>query len=279
MRLVDESAAIRGAFPAEYVELVIFVTDLGGTTFLVFLLAACYWLTRRREAALVISYAIAGVAFVVALKAALGLPRPPEEYFLVAYEGDDYGFPSGHAFAATVVYGGLVSAFDRTRDRRAVAAATSLVILVALSRVVLGVHYLGDVIAGIAVGLVFLLGMNRVTGGDPRRGFAVALGLSIPAIVVAGPIEELLIALGGSIGGLVAAGRIAGLPALRSRLEGLILSVAGVAFVVALKGLEAIVAGAVPAVVAVYAVLVAGVLLAPGAVGRIEVGPLGSNGT
>ncbi len=279
MRLVDESAAIREAFPEAYADLVVFVTDLGGTTILMFLLATGYWLTRRRETALVISYAIAGVGLILALKATFGMPRPPEEYFLVASEGDGYGFPSGHAFAATVVYGGLVSAFDRTRDLRAVAGATTLIVLVALSRVVLGVHYLGDVIAGVVLGVAFLLGMNRVTGGDPRRGFAVALALALPALVVVGATEDTLIALGGSIGGLLASSRIDDLPALRSRLEGAVLSVGGVTFVAAVKGLEAVVAGLAPALVALYVVLLAGILLAPEAVDRLAVGPLEATGS
>ncbi len=72
-----------------------------------------------------------------------------------------YSFPSGHALAATVFYGVLAS-YLWTRagsavQRVAVAVgAVLLVALVAFSRLYLGVHYLTDVLAGVAEGLGWL---------------------------------------------------------------------------------------------------------------------------
>lgn len=53
------------------------------------------------------------------------------------------------------------------------------------SRVVLGVHYLADVVAGVLIGLVFLGGMNRATRGNPRRAFAITAILGLFAVGMA----------------------------------------------------------------------------------------------
>ncbi|MEO6624836.1 MAG: phosphatase PAP2 family protein [Burkholderiaceae bacterium] len=72
-----------------------------------------------------------------------------------------YSFPSGHVVASTVFYGllgtFLVSKIDAWRWRALVVLlAFVMVVLVALSRVYLGVHYLSDVLAGFAEGVVWL---------------------------------------------------------------------------------------------------------------------------
>ena len=270
MRLEAESEVIREAFPEAYVDVAVFVTELGASTTLMFVLAMTYWLTRRRETALVVSYTLAGAAFLIGLKAILGMARPPEELFLIPLDGDEYGFPSGHTFAAVVVYGGLVAAFDRTRDLRVVAGAATLIALVALSRVVLGVHYLGDVLVGAILGIAFLFVLARLVAGDLRRGFAIAAVLAIPSIVVTGGADQALIALGGGLGGLAVSSRLEDLPALRSRLEGAILALGGLAFVAVAVVVESIVGWFEPAFVAVYAAIVVGILLAPAAVGRLR---------
>jgi membrane-associated phospholipid phosphatase len=72
-----------------------------------------------------------------------------------------YSFPSGHAMASTVFYGllstyALVHARQRYAAYIAMAAAVFMVALVAFSRVYLGLHYLSDVVAGIAEGVAWL---------------------------------------------------------------------------------------------------------------------------
>ena len=278
MRLKEQSAFVRDAVTAEYAEVVVFITELGGTTALMLLLAVLFWWSSRRRSALVISYAVAGLALMLALKTLFALPRPPADAMLVALEAErtGYGFPSGHAFAAAVVYGGLVSAYDRTRDRRALLAAGTLVVLVSLSRVVLGVHYLGDVIVGAGLGVGFVLAMDRLTGGDPTIGFAVALCLSVPAVVITGGAADSLLGLGGSIGGLLGSRRLPALPALRTRLEGVALLIVGGGFVAVVQAAESAVESVEPLLVVLYALLVAGILLAPAAIGRLEIDALES---
>lgn len=278
MRLEEQSAIVRDAVGADYADLIVFVTELGGTTVLMLLLAVLFWCASRRRSALVISYAVAGLALLLSIKTLFGLPRPPADAMLVALESEreGYGFPSGHAFAAVVVYGGLVSAYDRTRDPRALLAAGTLVALVSLSRVALGVHYLGDVIVGAVLGVAFVVAMDRLTGGDPTIGFAIAFVLSIVAVFVVGGTADSLLGLGGSIGGLLAATRLERLPRLRSRLEGGALVVVGSGFVAVVQLVESAVAAVEPLLVVLYTTLFAGILLAPAVVGRLEIPTLES---
>jgi membrane-associated phospholipid phosphatase len=73
-----------------------------------------------------------------------------------------YSFPSGHAGGSAAVYGALVLVFSAGIARWArlmLATATALLVgAVAVSRVLLGVHYPSDVAAGVALGLAWASG-------------------------------------------------------------------------------------------------------------------------
>ena len=74
---------------------------------------------------------------------------------------DSYSFPSGHAMISAAAYGALAYLawpHLRTHRRRALlVAATALVVaLIGFSRLYLGVHYLSDVLAGVAGGVFWL---------------------------------------------------------------------------------------------------------------------------
>ena len=271
MRLEEQSRWLWEQYPEQYLEFALFVTDLGGVTAVMVLLAVLYWTLDREQSALVVSYIVAGGAVVLLLKLGFALPRPEVE--LVAREYDQYGFPSGHAFTATVVYGGLVQVFDRYRNPVTTAAAVVLIVAIALSRVVIGVHYLADVIAGVATGVGFLLVMNRITDGDPVRGFSVGVVLGIPAVVAAAfagaELELAVVSLGSALGGLAGASALDSIPSLRSRREGTALVVLGLVYLVAVSSLEETLLGIHPGLgVVLFAVLVAGIMIAPWALGQ-----------
>lgn len=91
-----------------------------------------------------------------ALKVAFHLPRPywvsPEVRALGSYPS--FGLPSAHAQGATALWGLL--AVD-ARRRWVWAFAAAMAFLIGASRIVLGVHFPTDVIAGWVVGIVTLL--------------------------------------------------------------------------------------------------------------------------
>jgi predicted nucleic acid-binding Zn ribbon protein len=77
-----------------------------------------------------------------------GMPRPPE--YLHKVTENEFGFPSGHAQVSSGFWGYLGLRSKRTRI---IIVGAVAVILVSLSRIYLGVHYLGDVVGGIVFGL------------------------------------------------------------------------------------------------------------------------------
>ncbi|MFB6141335.1 MAG: phosphatase PAP2 family protein [Halosimplex sp.] len=279
-RLVAASEAIREAVPAGLVPFFLAVTALGGSKFLMVGLSVTYWNaeSRRRELVTLVGVAFVAVSATLALKYWFGLPRPPAGVRPTDLDPSPVGFPSGHAVAATTVYGGLLLAFDRYREPVWVGAAGAMIALVGLSRVALGVHFLGDVVAGIAVGLAMLgllaVALDRPSG--PTVVFATAVVCALPAAVLATETGDAALALGGSVGGTVAARWRTRADRFRSLPERAGVSVAGVAFVVAViavvETLEGVLAAAALFATAavVYAVLVAGIVAVPSLVGRVD---------
>lgn len=270
MRFERQSEALWEWYPEAYHDIALAVTDLGSVTALMLILAVVYWVVNRQAGALVASYATAGVAVVLLLKLLFALPRPPVE--LVGRELDPYGFPSGHAFAAVVVYGGLLYRFEKHREPFWLTIVVGLVSFISVSRVVLGVHYIGDIIAGIVVGIVFLVVMERLTRGEPSRGFLIALFLSVPTVfLTSGAATPLaLVAVGASIGGYCGTVRMELYPAVRSRVEGMLLVTVGLGFIVGMVLLEATVVGIHPvSTVAYHASVFAGLFFLPAVIDSV----------
>jgi membrane-associated phospholipid phosphatase len=94
-----------------------------------------------------------------------GRPELDEPFVLLS----TYSFPSGHAFGAATTWGALAVvawSLDPDRRRRALvsAGAATVVAVVAASRVVLGAHFVLDVLAGVAGGVAVLAALLLVLG-------------------------------------------------------------------------------------------------------------------
>ena len=81
-------------------------------------------------------------------------PRPPADFMLDGGIGTSYGWPSGHAQIAVTLWGLL--AYELKNKFISIGAIT-FILLVAFSRMYLGVHDLGDVAAGLLIGGFILL--------------------------------------------------------------------------------------------------------------------------
>lgn len=141
--------------PAALVEAVRDFTALGGSLlrnlFALAAIVALLFLRLRREAVLFGATVISGWLGEAAMKALFGRPRPTIVPHLT--EAGGTSFPSGHSFNAAVVYIAMALAFAALSPRRSVrwtiiVAALALTLLIALSRVWLGVHFPSDAIAG-----------------------------------------------------------------------------------------------------------------------------------
>jgi undecaprenyl-diphosphatase len=115
---------------------------------------------RHVPSALLLVASTVGTALLVSLgKLVVARPRPPVAD--AAAEANGYSFPSGHAAQSVALYGALaLLAVLLVRDARwrivLAVAAMVLAFVVGLSRVVLGVHWLSDVVAGWALAIGWL---------------------------------------------------------------------------------------------------------------------------
>jgi len=138
------------------------VTWLGSTAVLCAVIgAAAIGLALRKRWRLVIYLIVTGAGALVldpVLKSLVGRLRPVVAHPLAHGTGDS--FPSGHSLGSIVCYGALLLVFlPAARGRwRAVfiAVVVTIVALVGISRFVLGVHYLSDVMGGWALGIAWL---------------------------------------------------------------------------------------------------------------------------
>ncbi|HEV8677151.1 MAG TPA: phosphatase PAP2 family protein [Methylomirabilota bacterium] len=113
---------------------------------------------RRRDALVVAGGTLSAWLVSAGLKLTFGIPRPGHGRTLYAISG--YGFPSAHALVAVVGCGLLawsIAAGAPALVRRGVYAGAGAVAAGAgISRVVLDAHWLSDVIAGLALGVIWL---------------------------------------------------------------------------------------------------------------------------
>jgi undecaprenyl-diphosphatase len=129
-------------------------------------LICCVALARAghpREA-LAVALSLGGAMLLsYSIKQLVARPRPPVEH-LQAVSG--WSFPSGHATQASAFWLSLILALSATSASRrtigvAAALALSLVVVVAASRVCLGVHYPSDVLAGALLGACWAVFVAR----------------------------------------------------------------------------------------------------------------------
>jgi undecaprenyl-diphosphatase len=140
------------------------LTALGsGTLAILFSVAFVGWLllTRRPGAALFVTVAMLGAGVLnEVLKDWFGRERPTIVPHLMG--ASDLSFPSGHTMISAVLYPTMAELIGRLMGPRSVRLylmgfALVVAILVAFSRVYLGVHYPSDVLGGLSAGFAWAL--------------------------------------------------------------------------------------------------------------------------
>jgi membrane-associated phospholipid phosphatase len=108
------------------------------------------------------------------LKAAFARPRP---HIIVPLAVEHTAsFPSGHTISAAVFYGYLALQAWHRRHQAIAPLIGVWPVLVGMSRIYLGAHYPSDVLASLALGLLFLILMDGIRGflTNPYRFHKVA---------------------------------------------------------------------------------------------------------
>ena len=155
------------------------VTALGGTAVLCILVGlAVILLAIRRRWRLALYLLVAGAGALVlnpVLKSLVGRLRPTLAHPVA--HGTGSSFPSGHALGSMVCYGALLLVFlpaARGRWRTVLRmAVVAIILIVGISRILLGVHYVSDVVGGWAIGVIWLgitafaFELTRPVAGQP----------------------------------------------------------------------------------------------------------------
>ena len=150
------------------------ITALGGTAFVTAVVAVAavgsYYVTRRRRwPTFLLATILGAVALDNFVKYVINRPRPMLRPLV-----DPFGssFPSGHTAAAAALCGALAFLLSRDRGRGTQAAiwatAGVIVVLVAVSRIYLGAHWLTDVVGGAVLGGFWTSITARATEYSPE---------------------------------------------------------------------------------------------------------------
>lgn len=112
---------------------------------------------KNKEAILLLVGYYGGIVLNSFLKILFRITRPSDS--LISIEG--YAFPSGHAMGAVIFYSLLIFFFGKNIKSKLgritfIFANILVIFLVGLSRIMLKVHYLSDVIVGYVIGLLWL---------------------------------------------------------------------------------------------------------------------------
>ncbi len=183
------------------------LTYLGDSGVILILVAATFWVFGRHITYGALVTVIIGAALGSAIKILTDVPRPAHPDLILYESGVSPSFPSGHTFLAISFWGALVFlGVMRT------IIAVAIVIVVMLSRLFLGVHYLADMIVGVALGLLAVglgyagvkLVLERLSRQQAAMLMAVGLLGSLIMLPVTGDFPLGWEILGGLLGAGVA---------------------------------------------------------------------------
>lgn len=173
----DEAAAEFGAEHASdsSTRVIDVVTQFGATGWLLVLMAVIggFQAWRHRKFTVLLYLAVVGVGVSLlnnGLKLLVNRERP--DVLQLTHAGS-YSFPSGHTAAAAACWAAIALVVARKWPRAGRRAAAVVVLMITLavasSRVLLGVHWLTDVIAGAIVGWTWFVLVTVLFGGRILR--------------------------------------------------------------------------------------------------------------
>lgn len=141
-------------------EVALNLTALGSVTVVsIFIFSVSFLMFLKKKFSSLLYLIVAGLGsafFTWAMKSFFERSRPSMISHLVVVQG--YSYPSGHSLASSAVYFSfavlLCNIFPNKLERiLIIAISLFFIVLIALSRVYLGVHFVSDVLAGVFIGI------------------------------------------------------------------------------------------------------------------------------
>ena len=120
----------------------------------------CIKLIKNKKLSLGIILNLAGITIINQILKFIFRRERPSGYRLIEMSG--YSFPSGHAMASLAFYGLLIYITKRLVKNKylkilLITLNIAIIILIGVSRIYLGVHYLSDVLTGYSISIIYLL--------------------------------------------------------------------------------------------------------------------------
>ena len=120
----------------------------------------CTKLIKNKKLSLGIILNLAGITIINQILKFIFRRERPSGYRLIEMSG--YSFPSGHAMASLAFYGLLIYITKRLVKNKylkilLITLNIAIIILIGVSRIYLGVHYLSDVLTGYSISIIYLL--------------------------------------------------------------------------------------------------------------------------
>ena len=135
------------------------ITQLGGEAIFMAVAIVVFWCIDKSKGYFILTVGFLSTVVNQFLKLIFRVPRPwvkdPEFTIVEAARSDagGYSFPSGHTQNAVSTFGGI---FTFTKNRLFKAGCIAVIVLVAFSRMYLGVHTFLDVAAALILGVIIL---------------------------------------------------------------------------------------------------------------------------
>jgi len=130
----------------------------------IFLIYFMFYFFRKKQKGnlyLLIIAAILGLGITTGLKYLINRPRPFPPSSFELFEKNDPSFPSRHSFLAASAFFFLPKEFSK---RIRFLYQFYFLIIIPLTLLMTGVHYITDIIAGLAIGYLLPLVLNKILG-------------------------------------------------------------------------------------------------------------------
>ena len=167
------------------------VTQLGGEVIFIVAAVVVFWCVRKWEGYYLMTVAFCGTVLNQFLKLICRVPRPwvRDPNFTIVEsaraEATGYSFPSGHTQNAIGLFGGMARWGGRRRVRLGL---TALALIIAFSRMYLGVHTPADVGVSLVLAAALVLGlyplMRRAQEKPRYMGYVLAAMLVVSGAFV-----------------------------------------------------------------------------------------------
>ncbi len=163
------------------------LTQFGSFYVLFFLATLTFWCYDKKLGFRLMYVILISAILVIFAKNLFKTTRPPQVLHKVSSEG--YGFPSGHALVSSAFLGYLWLSI-----RKGMVFVLLAILSISISRVYLGVHYVGDIMGGIFFGFVtaFISYKYIFTTNITQTNLRYAIALFPAIVLMLYPLKEVV---------------------------------------------------------------------------------------